>query len=230
METVHGTSDGGVDRVVTLDRIGGSILVHIHPPGKPESNPVRGLFPAARLAGALADGSFPVTGEPPGERGQPRELVSRVEGDQRFLDLHLASGSGAWWVWVPEQAFREALGRLGVEAAAEETGGLRERLTDVARRRAVTYYGDICGLFGLDGIRGEVDVARISAGLGDLARAEHEAGRPLLPAVVINRELNNPGPGFFTVAREVGRFQGRDELAYWTQELNAVHEYWAQQR
>jgi hypothetical protein len=100
-------------------------------------------------------------------------------------------------------------------------------LIEVARRRSVTYYGEICGFFGLDEIRGEGDVARISAGLGALAQAEHEAGRPLLPAVVINREFNNPGPGFFTVARETGRFRGKDELGYWTGELNAVHDFWA---
>lgn len=225
METIHGTSDGGVDRDLTLERAGSSILIHIHPPGKPDSNPVRGLFPAARLSEALADGSFPITGEPPGDRGQPRELASRVENGQRLLDLHAASGSGAWWVWVPEQQFREALTRLGVHVPAE--GGLREHLIQLARRRAVTYYADIARFFDLDVIRGDGDVARISAELGDLARSEHEGGRPLLPAVVINREFNNPGPGFFTIAEELGRYRGGDELAYWTRELNAVHDYWA---
>jgi hypothetical protein len=229
METVHGTSDGGVDRVVTLDRVGASVLVHIHPPGKPESSPARGLFPTARLSLALTDGSFPITGELPGERGQPRELASRVENGQRFLDLHLASGAGAWWVWVAEQQFREAVARLGIELPTAIEGGLREYLVGVAQRRAVTYYADIARFFDLDEIRGEGDVARISAGLGDLARSEHEAGRPLLPAAVINREFNNPGPGFFSIAQELGRHRGRDELAYWTGELNAVHEYWAKQ-
>jgi hypothetical protein len=225
VETIHGTSDGGIDRDLTMERVGGSILIHIHPPGKPDSNPVRGLFPAARLVRALADGSFPILGEPPGERGQPRELASRVENGQRLLDLHTASGSGAWWVWVSAQQFREALARLGVDAPA--AGGLREHLIRLARRRGVTYYADIARFFDLDEIRAEGDVARISAGLGDLARSEHEGGRPLLPALVINREFNNPGPGFFTIAQELGRYRGGDELAYWTGELNAVHDYWA---
>src|SRR5690242_9532228 len=102
-----------------------------------------------------------------------------------------------------------------VHGVSDGGGGLRGYLAGVARRRAVTYYADIARFFDLDSIRGEGDVARISSGLGDLARSEHEAGRPLLPAVVINREFNNPGPGFFTIAQQLGRYRGGDELAFW---------------
>ena len=37
-----------------------------------------------------------------------------------------------------------------------------------------------------------------------------------------------PGEGFFTFARNLRLYTGRDDLAYWVEELRRVHAYWSE--
>ena len=62
--------------------------------------------------------------------------------------------------------------------------------------------------------------------LDGISRAEHDAGRPLLSAVVIRRDKNMPGNGFFTLARSLHLHRDGDDLQYWLEELRRVHDYW----
>jgi hypothetical protein len=62
--------------------------------------------------------------------------------------------------------------------------------------------------------------------LDEINRIEHEQGRPLLSAVVISKEHNLPGTGFFECAKELGHFPGRDQVTFWIHELRRVHSYW----
>ena len=67
--------------------------------------------------------------------------------------------------------------------------------------------------------------------LEDLIREDHAAGRPLLAACAVGRAQNGiPGPGFFQLLRELGRYGGGDRgaeaAACHGAELEAAWDYW----
>jgi len=107
-----------------------------------------------------------------------------------------------------------------------------ERLQEVARRRNVVYYSEIAPLAGLD-MSFECDRAEIGRLLGEISTYEHEHGRPLLSAVAVYKpdeqreESLGPGPGFFTLVRELGLMPlGEEEQDFWVRELRHVHDHW----
>jgi hypothetical protein len=107
-----------------------------------------------------------------------------------------------------------------------------ERLQEVARRRDVVYYGAIAPLANLD-MAFEKDRAEIGRLLGEISTNEHEHHRPLLSAVAVYKpddqgaESLGPGPGFFTLARELGLMgPDDDEDDFWPCELQRVHDHW----
>jgi hypothetical protein len=78
-------------------------------------------------------------------------------------------------------------------------------------------------------INSEADVGLWSDRLGDVSRAEHARGNPLLSVIIINDEKNRPGGGFYDLARSKGLFQGHnefDKLAFYSQELKRVYLHW----
>ena len=108
-----------------------------------------------------------------------------------------------------------------------DTKTIYEEIKDVAKSGVYVNYGDIAPLVGLD-MEMPGDRLRISAILDCINRVEHRAGRPLLSAVVILKEENKPGAGFFDLAKEL-RLQSpnEDDLMFWIGELRRVHTYWA---
>ena len=102
---------------------------------------------------------------------------------------------------------------------------LYQRLLEVAHDRSYTTYGDISPLVGLS-MDNPDDRNEMSRLLEEIARHEQAAGRPMLTATVIRADQNIPGDGFFDIASEFGRFDGRDRLRFWIDALNEVHEHW----
>jgi hypothetical protein len=103
---------------------------------------------------------------------------------------------------------------------------LYDRLHEIAPQGGTVYYSEVAPLIGID--TGDPYFgARVGRVLDEMNHAERAAGRPLLSAVVIAKETGKPGEGFFTCARELKRYAGRDDLAYWVQELRRVHDYWS---
>ncbi len=108
---------------------------------------------------------------------------------------------------------------------------LQKALEEVARKGDVVYYEQIRHLSSASRLTGKHFVAVISDELGEMARDEHEMGRPLLPVVVVSQArgeggVQMPGQGFFTVARELGVFVGGSELDFFRSELARVYQYW----
>jgi hypothetical protein len=68
--------------------------------------------------------------------------------------------------------------------------------------------------------------------LGEISRREHECGRPMLSAVVVRAQGRRPGPGFFKLARQLGRIpeDATDEEleSFWRAEQEAVYAEWSQ--
>jgi hypothetical protein len=100
-----------------------------------------------------------------------------------------------------------------------------ERLIEVARAKSITNYSDVGQLVGLD-MGTEVGRIRIAQILDDINHYEHGQNGPMLSAVVIRQDINMPGSGFFECARGLGRDVGDNELLFWINQLNQVHNYW----
>ena len=101
-----------------------------------------------------------------------------------------------------------------------------EELRRVAKGESYTTYAKIAPLAGLD-MASQADRNRIADILGEISTHEHKSGNPLLSAVVLLADEGKPGQGFFTLARELGLYQGGDDLKFWLDEIKRVHEHWS---
>ena len=76
-------------------------------------------------------------------------------------------------------------------------------------------------------IRLEPDSHALAAMLGEISEAEDRAGRSMLTVIVVHKHGDmQPGPGFFELARSLGR-DTQDILRCWVDELKKVHGYWS---
>ena len=100
-----------------------------------------------------------------------------------------------------------------------------EQLKTVARTGIVTTYGEIAHLAGLD-MANPDDRNKISEILDEISLFEHERGHPLLSTVVIHKDDNMPGPGYFKMARRVGLYKGSNDFMFFINELRRVHDHW----
>lgn len=104
-----------------------------------------------------------------------------------------------------------------------------EELKRLARRQQMTNYSAIAPRAGLDmenpGHRDEMREL-----LGKISTYEHQQGRPMLTAIVVHKQDNIPGHGFFELARHLGLLSaGQDEVAFFCREVARVHSTWASQ-
>jgi hypothetical protein len=102
----------------------------------------------------------------------------------------------------------------------------REFLVSSARRQRSVTYKEVAGRIKdrRFGYRSEVT----DEVLGVISADEHAAGRPLLSAVVVRSEPQQPmpGPGFFELAKELGSMTGQiAKLGYWRTEFRRVCQY-----
>ena len=109
----------------------------------------------------------------------------------------------------------------------EAPQSIHQRLKATARRHETTFYSEIAPLAGLN-MESEYDRIRLAQILDEISRGEHSQGRPLLSAVVIRKDENLPGQGFFNLARDLGLYAGNDDLEYWVKELARVHQHWSE--
>lgn len=106
-----------------------------------------------------------------------------------------------------------------------------ERLKEVARNGDLTTYGEIAPLANLN-METPDDRGKIAHILGDISTYEHEAGRPMLSAIVVLAGIGYPGDGFYTLARQLGVHHGKKEfedLDFFVQEVKKVHAFWKPQ-
>lgn len=102
-----------------------------------------------------------------------------------------------------------------------------EELKRIAAAGRRTFYSEIAPLVELD-MASPRDRGRISDILVEISRREHEAGRPLLSAVVVSQATNMPGKGFFNLAREFQLLHsGESEVAFFRSEIARVHRAWS---
>lgn len=90
---------------------------------------------------------------------------------------------------------------------------LLEKLRIVAAHRQTIFYSEIADIARLSVDNPFFDVL-IGEKLDAVNHYEHAQGRPLLSAVVISKEHNRPGIGFFSCAQTLGLFSesNRDDF------------------
>ena len=100
-----------------------------------------------------------------------------------------------------------------------------QRLIAVARAQSVITYAEIAPMADLD-MNNQADRTEIGRLLGEISAFEHQQGHPLLSVVVIHRDNNTPGQGFFSLARELNVYNGQDDFLFFIQELRRAHDFW----
>ncbi len=105
-----------------------------------------------------------------------------------------------------------------------------EELKRLAKRQEMTNYSVIAPLASLD-MENPAHRDEMRQLLGKISTYEHQQGRPMLTALVIHRQDNIPGHGFFELARHIGLLAlGQDEIAFFCREVARVHATWASAR
>lgn len=107
---------------------------------------------------------------------------------------------------------------------------LYNELIRLAQAKDLAAYSDVAPLVGLS-MENEAGRNKIAKLLGEIAIHEHSEGRPMLTALVVHKgNDNNPGEGFFAIAKELGYFDGsRDKITrviFWSNQVTQVHNLW----
>ncbi|MEJ5375822.1 MAG: hypothetical protein WHX93_04530 [bacterium] len=104
---------------------------------------------------------------------------------------------------------------------------MRRILVDRARVRGMIPYSELVSQ--ISTIQMEPESYALAAMLGEISREEDDAGRGMLTVIVVHKSGDMQlGPGFFELAKELGR-DTSDILKCWVDELKKVHAYWASQ-
>lgn len=112
------------------------------------------------------------------------------------------------------------------EAAKEEMRSiLIERAKVGGEVKGTIPYSDVVNQ--VTTIHLEPDSYALAAMLGEISSEEDSAGRGMLTVIVVHKEGDmQPGPGFFDLAKRLGR-DTTDVLRCWIEELKRVHRYWS---
>jgi hypothetical protein len=107
-------------------------------------------------------------------------------------------------------------------AAKEE---MRQAMIERAKLRGMIPYSDLCKK--VTAVTLEPHSYALAAMLGEISADEDAADRGMLTVIVVHKVDNmEPGPGFFELAKELGR-DTSDILRCWIEELKTVHRVWS---
>jgi molybdopterin synthase catalytic subunit len=108
------------------------------------------------------------------------------------------------------------------DAAKQE---VRRILIERAKVRGMIPYSDLAGKIGA--IPLEAHDQRLFHLLGQISSEEDAAGRGMLSVIVVHKSGDmQPGPGFFELAKQLGR-DTSDILRCWVDELKKVYAVWS---
>lgn len=101
----------------------------------------------------------------------------------------------------------------------------RNLLIERAKLRGMIPYSDLATK--IKSIRVEAHDQRLFHLLGEISSEEDAAGRGMLSVIVVHKTGDmQPGPGFFDLAKRLGR-NTSDLLKCWVDELRRVHAVWS---
>lgn len=105
---------------------------------------------------------------------------------------------------------------------------VRAEMIKVAKRKDTIFYADIAKVMKLPS-SGHYMSAEVGHMSGEISEDEHSRGRPMLSAVAVSVTRRIPGPGFFDLARTLGKlpsFSEQAERHFWEEEKAAVYAAW----
>jgi len=106
------------------------------------------------------------------------------------------------------------------------------RLIQAALARQPIHYEDVAAIMNLQG-RGQHMSKETGHMLGEISEDEHNQGRPMLSAVVVQKTGKEkvPGDGFFTLACQLHKLEENatteQKKVFWENELNQTYEKWS---
>lgn len=104
---------------------------------------------------------------------------------------------------------------------------VKKILVDRAKVRGMIPYSEL--VREIKSIDVEAHDQRLFHLLGELSTEEHAGGRGMLTVIVVHKKGDmQPGPGFFELAKQLGK-DTSDILSCWVKELKKVHGYWSDQ-
>ena len=102
---------------------------------------------------------------------------------------------------------------------------MRQILISRAKVRGMIPYSELTSQ--INSINLDPESYALAAMLGEISTEENAAGRGMLSVVVVHKTGDmQPGPGFFELAKDLGR-DTSDILKCWVEELKKVHAYWS---
>jgi len=102
-----------------------------------------------------------------------------------------------------------------------------EELKEVAQRKSLITYKELAGVVGLDWNKDYGKCRQIFSVLGAVSISEVQQGHPMLSAIAVRQDTRIPGPGFFTLARDLGRYQSGEDYSFWVAERDAAWNLWS---
>lgn len=122
---------------------------------------------------------------------------------------------------MPDQ-LRHGFSEPAWNAAKEEARGI---MIERAKVRGMIPYSDLVNQ--LASIKVDAHDTRLFHMLGEISSEEDAAGRGMLTVVVVHKHGDmQPGPGFFELAKRLGR-DTKDVMKCWVDELHKVHAVWS---
>jgi|SRR5581483_3955604 molybdopterin synthase catalytic subunit len=102
---------------------------------------------------------------------------------------------------------------------------MQKALIERAKVRGMMPYSEL--VTKIQKIHLEPDSYALAAMLGEISSEEDAARHGMLTVIVVHKYGDmQPGPGFFELARDLGR-DTSDILKCWVDELKKVHAYWS---
>jgi len=97
--------------------------------------------------------------------------------------------------------------------------------SNVPGLRGMISYSDLVSR--IETIRMEPDSFALAHMLGEISEEEDATGRGMLSVIVVHKDGDmQPGPGFFQLAKKLGR-DTSDKTTCWVEELRRVHGHWS---
>jgi hypothetical protein len=103
---------------------------------------------------------------------------------------------------------------------------MRQVMIETARRGQLITYSELCALLKTAYLH--YHSPQIVKLLDEIGMIERDAGRPILPAVVVGKQSGIPGAGYFRIAGEGHESENSfDPKVNWEADLKAVFDYWS---
>ncbi len=101
------------------------------------------------------------------------------------------------------------------------------KLIKIAEKGETINYGKIGDMMSLP--QGQYMGQQVGIICDEINNDEHINGRPMLSAVVIRKDWEMPGDGFFECAKSLRKFDGnteREKRIFWQNEIKKVYKEW----